>query len=37
MAADDRDIVLRDLNHPVAALLRLLGAGERVRLYAHKY
>jgi anti-anti-sigma regulatory factor len=36
-AADDRDIVLRDLNHPVAALLRLLGAGERVRLYAHKY
>jgi anti-anti-sigma regulatory factor len=37
LAADERDIVLRDLNHPVAALLRLLGAGERVRLYAHKY
>jgi len=29
--------VLRDLNHPVAALLRLLGIGDQVRLYAHRY
>jgi hypothetical protein len=29
--------VLRDLNHIVAALLRLLGIGDRVRLYTHKY
>jgi len=32
-----RKVELRDLNHLVAALLRLLGAGEPVRLYAHKY
>ncbi|KNZ67590.1 hypothetical protein AB595_26905 [Massilia sp. WF1] len=32
-----RSIELRDLNHLVAALLRLLGAGEYARLYAHKY
>jgi ABC-type transporter Mla MlaB component len=32
-----RSIELRDLNHLVAALLRLLGAGEHARLYAHKY
>jgi anti-anti-sigma regulatory factor len=37
LAQDGRDVVLRDLNHPVAALLRLLGVGDRVRLYAHKY
>lgn len=37
LAQDGREIVLRDLNHPVAVLLRLLGVGERVRLYAHKY
>jgi ABC-type transporter Mla MlaB component len=37
LAQDGREVVLRDLNHPVAALLRLLGVGERVRLYAHKY
>jgi anti-anti-sigma regulatory factor len=32
-----RKIELRDLNHLVAALLRLLGAGEPIRLYAHRY
>ena len=32
-----RSIELRDLNHLVAALLRLLGVGEQARLYAHKY
>jgi ABC-type transporter Mla MlaB component len=32
-----RSIELRDLNHLVAALLRLLGAGEPLRLYAHRY
>ncbi|MFK3739507.1 STAS domain-containing protein [Massilia sp. TN1-12] len=37
MADQGRDVVLRDLNHVVAVLLRLLGAGELVRLYAHKY
>jgi ABC-type transporter Mla MlaB component len=37
--ADDekRSIQLRDLNHLVAALLRLLGVGDVARLYAHKY
>jgi ABC-type transporter Mla MlaB component len=35
--ADKRSIELRDLNHLVAALLRLLGVGEHARLYAHKY
>jgi anti-anti-sigma regulatory factor len=34
---DKRSIELRDLNHLVAALLRLLGVGEHARLYAHKY
>ena len=37
LAADGRGIELRDLNHLAAALLRLLGAGEHARLYAHKY
>jgi ABC-type transporter Mla MlaB component len=41
LATDDgegrRHIELRDLNHLVAALLRLLGAGEPIRLYAHRY
>ncbi|MFL6636686.1 MAG: STAS domain-containing protein [Massilia sp.] len=37
LAQDGREVVLRDLNHPVAALLRLLGVGESVRLYTHKY
>jgi ABC-type transporter Mla MlaB component len=40
LAGDDevkRSIELRDLNHLVAALLRLLGVGEHARLYAHKY
>jgi anti-anti-sigma regulatory factor len=37
LAQDGREVVLRDLNHLVAALLRLLGVGEQVRLYAHKY
>ena len=32
-----RTIELRDLNHLVAALLRLLGAAEPIRLYAHRY
>jgi ABC-type transporter Mla MlaB component len=32
-----RSIELRDLNHLVAALLRLLGVGEHAHLYAHKY
>ncbi|MGB9110886.1 MAG: hypothetical protein WCC39_19530, partial [Telluria sp.] len=36
-AAKPRSIELRDLNHLVAALLRLLGVGEHARLYAHKY
>jgi ABC-type transporter Mla MlaB component len=34
---EQRSIELRDLNHLVAALLRLLGVGEHARLYAHKY
>jgi anti-anti-sigma regulatory factor len=37
LAQDGREVVLRDLNHPVAALLRLLGVGDQVRLYAHRY
>lgn len=37
IAGHGREVVLRDLNHVVAVLLRLLGAGEQVRLYAHKY
>jgi anti-anti-sigma regulatory factor len=37
LAQDGREVVLRDLNHLVAALLRLLGVGDQVRLYAHKY
>jgi ABC-type transporter Mla MlaB component len=32
-----RIVELRDLNHLVAALLRLLGAAEPIRLYAHRY
>jgi ABC-type transporter Mla MlaB component len=35
--AEKPSIELRDLNHLVAALLRLLGVGESARLYAHKY
>lgn len=34
---EKRSIELRDLNHLVAALLRLLGVGDCARLYAHKY
>jgi anti-anti-sigma regulatory factor len=37
LAQDGREVVLRDLHHLAAVLLRLLGAGEQVRLYAHKY
>lgn len=37
LATAGRDVVLRDLNHLAAALLRLLGVGEQVRLYTHKY
>ena len=37
LARDGHEVVLRDLNHLVAALLRLLGVGDDVRLYAHKY
>ncbi|WP_460826769.1 STAS domain-containing protein, partial [Massilia terrae] len=32
-----RQIELRDVNHLVAPLLRLLGAGDSARLYANKY
>jgi anti-anti-sigma regulatory factor len=37
LAQDGRNVALRDLNHLAAALLRLLGVGDHVRLYAHKY
>jgi len=37
LAGAERIIELRDLNHLVAALLRLLGVGEAARLYAHRY
>jgi ABC-type transporter Mla MlaB component len=37
LAMDEHSIELRDLNHLVAALLRLLGVGQYARLYAHKY
>ena len=37
LAQDGREVVLRDLNHLVAALLRLLGVGGQVHLFAHKY
>lgn len=37
LAQDGREVVLRDLNHLVAVLLRLLAIGDQVRLYAHKY
>ncbi|WP_170976708.1 STAS domain-containing protein [Massilia sp. HP4] len=36
-AAAGRAVELRELNHLVAALLRLLGAGDGVRLYPHRY
>jgi len=37
LAQDERRIELRELNHLVAALLRLLNYGDCARLYAHKY
>jgi hypothetical protein len=37
LAPDERRIELRELNHLVAALLRLLNYGDCARLYAHKY
>ena len=37
LAADGRRVELRELNHMVAALLRLLNYGDCARLYAHKY
>jgi hypothetical protein len=37
LALDERRIELRELNHLVAALLRLLNYGDCARLYAHKY
>lgn len=37
LAAGERRIELRDLNHLVAALLRLLNVGDCARLYVHKY
>jgi len=37
LAVDERRIELRELNHLVAALLRLLNYGDCARLYAHKY
>jgi anti-anti-sigma regulatory factor len=36
-AAQGRAIELRELNHLVAALLRLLGYGDGIRLYPHRY
>ncbi len=36
-AASGRTVELRELNHLAAALLRLLGAGEGIRLYPHRY
>lgn len=35
--AAGRGVELRELNHLVATLLRLLGAGDGVRLYPHRY
>jgi len=35
--AAGRAVELRELNHLVATLLRLLGAGDGVRLYPHRY
>ena len=37
LAADGRRVELRELNHLVMALLRLLNYGDCARLYAHKY
>ncbi|MEW6372754.1 MAG: STAS domain-containing protein [Pseudomonadota bacterium] len=37
LAAGGRQVELRELNHMVAALLRLLSYGDCARLYAHKY
>ncbi|KQQ87112.1 hypothetical protein [Massilia sp. Leaf139] len=37
LAIDERRIELRELNHLVAALLRLLNYSDCARLYAHKY
>jgi ABC-type transporter Mla MlaB component len=37
LAADGRQIELRDLNHMVAALFKLLGFGDSARLFAHRY
>ena len=37
LANDERRIELRELNHLVAALLRLLNYGDCARLYAYKY
>jgi anti-anti-sigma regulatory factor len=37
LAADDKKIELRDLNHLVAALFKLLGYAEVARLFPHKY
>jgi hypothetical protein len=36
-AAEGRKIAFRDVNHLVAALLRLLGYADIARLYPHKY
>ncbi|WP_306391258.1 STAS domain-containing protein [Telluria beijingensis] len=36
-AAAGRGVELRELNHLVTTLLRLLGAGDNVRLYPHRY
>lgn len=37
LAVDGRVVELRELNHLVAALLRLLGTGPGVHLYPHRY
>nr|WP_233410600.1 STAS domain-containing protein [Rugamonas sp. CCM 8940] len=37
LAADGKKLELRDLNHPVAALLRLLGCADIAKIYPHRY
>jgi ABC-type transporter Mla MlaB component len=37
LAAEGRQVELRELNHMVAALFKLLGVGNSARLFAHKY
>jgi anti-anti-sigma regulatory factor len=37
LAAAGKKLELRDLNHPVAALLRLLGCADIAKIYPHRY